>query len=158
MARKKARPEDVATALDEIKRATTTQLLFRVARLVNERALARAGARFGMTLKPSHTTLFPHIDLEGTRQTELARRLGITKQAVNQLVSELEALGILERAPDPDDGRATLVRFTERGVRSLFEGLTVLGEIDAELEGVIGRARMRTLHQALSELDAWASG
>ena len=64
-----------------------------------------------MAIRPAHTALFPHIDLSGTRQTALARRMGVSKQAVGQLVSELEQMGALERVPDPSDGRARLVRF-----------------------------------------------
>ncbi|MEO2006862.1 MAG: hypothetical protein ABGY41_22515, partial [Candidatus Poribacteria bacterium] len=37
--------------------------------------------------------LFPHIDFEGIRLTVLAARLGISKQAVGQLVGELQSMG-----------------------------------------------------------------
>ena len=127
----------------------------RCARLVNERGLAAAAEQFGLPLRAAHTTLFPHIDLEGTRQTELARRLGVSKQAVNQLVNELVEFGVLMRKADPQDGRAVLICFTARGRRSLLEGLAVLGRIEAEMHEAIGSDNMQSMHEALLLLDSW---
>lgn len=84
---------------------------------------------------------------------ELARRMGISKQAVNQLVTELAGFGVIERVADPSDGRASLVRFTPKGKRSLFDGLAVLREIEGELRQQLGEARMDALHDALTRLN-----
>src|SRR5437667_167757 len=73
--------------LQSRKQASVGQLLFKAARLFNERAMARVQKKVPQA-KLVHTTLLPHIDLDGTRQTEIARRAGITKQAVGQLVDE----------------------------------------------------------------------
>jgi DNA-binding MarR family transcriptional regulator len=139
--------------LERIKQASVGQLLLKGARLLDERALGRVN-REGpkVPLRPAHTSLFPHIDREGTRLTELARRLGVTKQAAGQLVTDLEALEVLERVDDPADGRAKLVRFTDRGLKALQHGLSVLRTIEGELERRLGRARMRALHEALAEV------
>jgi DNA-binding MarR family transcriptional regulator len=100
----------------------------------------------------AHTTAFPHIDLEGTRLTDLAQRLGVTKQAAGQLIDELEEMGIVERAPDPADARAKLVRFSKRGLAGLMEGLGVLAELEAEMRDVIGDSKMHTLHEILASV------
>jgi DNA-binding MarR family transcriptional regulator len=137
------------------KQASPVQLLFRVARRLNERALARVEATTGLALRPSHTALFPHVDLEGTRPTELARRLGVTKQAVHPLVEELVTMGVLERTPDPRDARATLVRFSTRKGRTLLDGLATLAAVDRELGELLGAPRLEALRTALIEVDAW---
>lgn len=147
-----APPGDFPHALERAKRASWAQVLMRCARLVNERGLDRVRDRFGVPVRPAHATLFPHIDLEGTRLVELARRVGTTKQAVGQLVAELEDMGVLTREPDPEDGRAKLVCFTPRGRQSLFEGLAVLGEIEAELQEHLGPRRMKALQSGLLAL------
>jgi DNA-binding MarR family transcriptional regulator len=142
-----------AARLEDAKRESTLQLLFKAARLLNEEALVRVASRRGRpSLRPSHTNLFPHIDLEGTRIVDLAARVGVTKQAVSQLVDELEAFGAVERVPDPADGRAKLVRFTKQGRKGLLDGLSVLRELEEELAGAIGTTRMRQLHEALALL------
>lgn len=138
--------------LEAAKRASVAQLLMKGARLLNEQALVLAREQMGMPgLRPAHTSLLPHIDLEGTRLTEIARRLGVSKQAVGQLVAELEAMGGLERVPDPADGRAKLVRFVGGGA-GLLQGLRVLGEVEAELRVRLGDARIDALAETMGLL------
>lgn len=139
--------------LDAAKRETSLELLFRCARLVNEAAIERVRAASKEELRAAHTALFPHVSLEGTRLTELAARLGVSKQAVGQLVDELEAMGVLERVPDPTDGRARLVRWSAKGRRAMLHGLSVLRDLERELEASIGARRMDELRRALRALE-----
>lgn len=142
--------------LERAKSASVLQLLFKAARLWNERALAVASKNSGITLRASHTALFPHIDLEGTRLTVLAARLGISKQAVGQLVEELESIGVLERTADETDARARLVRFTPKGKKALMHGLSILKALEDDLQQVIGTRDVGRLHQNLADMVAWA--
>jgi len=131
--------------------AATLQLLFKAARLANEKALARATSHVGgPPVRPAHTALFPHLDFDGVRLTDLAVRAGVTKQAVGPLVDDLAALGMVERAPDPTDRRAKLIRFSRRGYAALMHGLGVLGEIEGELALVVGPRRIRELRETLA--------
>ncbi len=146
-------PEEL-TRIEAAKRASVVQLLFKCARLANEEALERVRQKSGVTnLRASHTALFPHIDFEGTRLTVLAQRLGISKQAVGQLVGELEQMGTLERVPDPSDGRAKLIRFSAQGRRWMMEGLGVLKEVEEDYAQKIGHERMEALYDALIALE-----
>ncbi len=138
--------------LERKKRASAAQLLFKCARIVNERAIARLRAETGLPVRVAHTLLFPHLDFEGVRATEIAEKLGVTKQAVGQLIDELEAMGAVERVPDPKDGRAKLVRFSAKGRDGIVHGLGVLGEIERELAAAIGEQRFAALHDALLAL------
>jgi len=142
-------------ALAASKRASTAQLLFKCARLVNERAMARVNAGAGgRVLKAAYTALFPHLDFRGVRVVALAQRLGISKQAVSQTLAELVEQGIVELVPDPADGRAKLARFTRRGAEAIGHGLAVLRGLEAELAAEIGAGRMAALHDALLALEA----
>ncbi len=140
--------------LEREKARSTLQLLFKAARLLNERALATVRTRTKRPVRVAHTTLLPHVDLEGTRLTDLAARLGVTKQAAGQLVDELVEMGMLERVPDPADARAKLVRFSKQGRAGLFEGLVVLKELERDVANVIGEGKMKTLHEALTAIVA----
>jgi len=146
--------DDDADRLEAEKAHSTVQLLFKTARLLNERAIARVRSRTNRPVRVAHTTLLPHVDLDGTRLTDLATRLGVTKQAAGQLVDELVEMGMLERVPDPADARAKLVRFTKRGKAAIFDGLAVLKEIEGEVERLVGAPRMRTLHEVLTAIVA----
>ncbi|MCC6646277.1 MAG: MarR family transcriptional regulator [Polyangiaceae bacterium] len=141
--------------LEAKKRGSLAQLLFRCARRLNERTLEGLRSRVGFAIRPAHTDLFPHIDLEGTPQTLLAERLGISKQAVHKRVTELRDAGLLEVEPDPADGRTTRVRFSSKRGRTLMDGLAVLVELDRELARTLGEARARALHDTLKDLDDW---
>lgn len=136
--------------LEALKRGNVLQVLLKCARLVDEHAIARVNAAAGRTLlRRSVTNLLPHISFDGTRISDLARRVGVTKQAISKLVGELEGEGVVELIPDPADGRGKLVRFTARGSAAIREGLAVLSELERDLVGVVGEARMRTVHGAL---------
>ena len=143
-----------AEKFEALKRQSFAQLLFKCARLVNERAIARVNQRAGgPALRAAHTALLPHLNADGVRGAELAKKLGVTKQAVSQLVTELEEWGVVEQVADPQDGRAKLVRFSKKGEQALLHGLAVLGELETELSLKIGKRRMQELHTALLALE-----
>lgn len=119
-------------SLENAKRGNLGQILLRTARLYNELAVTKVQQEIEPRFTVAHTTLFPHLDLEGTRPSLLARRLGTSKQAVGQLVKELEKMDMVTRIPDPEDGRARLVVFTDRGKASMIEGLGVLKQVERE--------------------------
>lgn len=141
-----------AKKLDDIKNVNLGNLLIRAARIYNEIALKRVRQRIDPRVTISHTTLIAYIDLEGTRITELSAKIGITKQAVGQLVFDLETLGVLKRAPDPHDGRAKLVMFTNKGKHILVDGLNILSEIEEELSNEIGEREIYELKKHLRGL------
>ena len=60
--------------------------------------------------------MFQYLDdARHRRSPTLAERAQMTKQSMGELVRHLEAHGYVERMPDPADGRAKLVRATDRG-------------------------------------------
>ena len=140
--------------LEAEKSASVAQLLMQCARLWNERGLRAMEARTGIPVREAHTRLFPHIDLEGTRATEIARRAGISKQAVGRLLEDLEAWGVIERLPDPADGRAQIVRWSAAGRRGLLEGLALLRAQEEEIRCRMGAEEVRALRRLLLELRA----
>lgn len=106
-------------------------------------------AKGGSGLVHTASGLLPFIDLEGTRSTELARRLGISKQAVGKAVKDLEEEGLLRRATDSADGRAFLVLFTDRGVDYLLEVHKAIAQIEQEYDALVGPDQMAGVRAAL---------
>ncbi|MDE0881223.1 MAG: MarR family transcriptional regulator [Myxococcota bacterium] len=118
--------------------------LVKVGRLVMERTIERLRERGYEDLRVGFTTLLPHLDRRhGSRITELAERMGSTKQAVGQMVTQLQNAGYVRRRLDPQDGRARLVELTEGGFEVLLAGLEVFAEIETELAAELGSENLK---------------
>jgi DNA-binding MarR family transcriptional regulator len=111
-------------------------------------------------LRPAHLGIFQHIDHPpgGSRVTALAERLQITKQSAGDLADHLERRGYVERVPDPSDGRARLVRLTERGWRVHEAAAGMVQGLEAEWGRRMGADKMAQLLRLLRELDAHLAG
>lgn len=59
-------------------------------------------------------------DAGSMRGSDIVERLGLDKSTISRQVAQLVELGLAERVPDPDDGRARRVQLTERGVSELM--------------------------------------
>jgi DNA-binding MarR family transcriptional regulator len=105
-------------------------------------------------LNAAHVGLWRHPGLEGLRPSQLADRVGITKQSVNDLLGHLEGHGYLSRVPDPADGRVRVIRLTPKG-RRLSQ--TIHAEAEAAQEriaAILGPRRFAQLHNSLELLTA----
>jgi DNA-binding MarR family transcriptional regulator len=104
-------------------------------------------------LRPAYLVVFQHVAPEGTRLTTLAERAQLTTPSIKYLVDALEARGYVERVADPTDGRARLVRFTERGWQQVHAALEILGDIEDEWAELLGRDRFAQLRRDLLALN-----
>src|SRR5438270_99482 len=78
-------------------------------RFTDDLYIRMAAAGYG-DVRPGHGCVFGNIDLEGSRLTVLAARARMTKQTVGEVTNDLVRLGYAERVPDPQDGRAKIIR------------------------------------------------
>ena len=110
-------------------------------------------------LRPGHGCVFGNIDPEGgTRLTELAERANMTKQSVGEFASDLEQLGYLERVPDPNDGRAKIIRLTDQGRRAYWIGRQLIDELEHEWGERYGEERIAALRGGLEVVTAEGLG
>jgi DNA-binding MarR family transcriptional regulator len=105
-------------------------------------------------IRITHGCVFGNIDTEGTRLTDLAERAFMTKQSVGEVVSDLEKLGYVERVPDPSDGRAKIIRLTERGHEARAVGMELIDELEQEWAERVGAERVAALRDALEAITA----
>jgi DNA-binding MarR family transcriptional regulator len=76
----------------------------------------------------------------------------MTKQAVGEAVSDLEQLGYTERAADPVDGRAKIIRLTDRGRSAQQTGFAIIADIEREWVERYGAEAVESMHSLLVEL------
>lgn len=123
------------------------QLLVQLTRLFQNELFARL-VDAGLTdARISHTHVTAYIKADGSRLTELAEQARLTLPAMSEIVSDLEALGAVERRPDPTDGRAKLICLTDAGWEAIRTAQAVIREIERDYAQRIGEARFdRTAH------------
>jgi len=91
---------------------------------------------------------------DGARPTDLAAGGWITKQAIGQRVRELEEMGLAQTDPDPDDGRAIIVRRTPAGDRMAADILEAIAAVERSWAEEVGEKRYATFRAVLDELGA----
>jgi DNA-binding MarR family transcriptional regulator len=105
-------------------------------------------------IRPGHGCVFGTIDPHGSRLTDLAQRANMTKQSVGEATSDLEQHGYVERIPDPNDGRAKIIRLTERGREAQAIGRQLIDDLEREWAERYGEERIAALRDALEEVTA----
>ncbi len=148
-------PEFQSMTTDEIRAHRETvflRLLIRVSQIETIELVDKLHARGHGRVQRAHIAVLGNIHTEGTRLVELARRLGVTRQAASQMVQQIEQRGFLERTSDPEDGRAVLVRHTLAGRALLLDALTLMDEIEAGYADLVGVKTMDQMKRALREI------
>jgi DNA-binding MarR family transcriptional regulator len=98
----------------------------------------------------TQTMILVNISNGITRAAELARVLGVSRQAIQQQINELEAENLVTQIPDPDDRRANRIMFSEQGARFMQAALASLREAEQALAARLGPEAVQTLRQILS--------
>jgi DNA-binding MarR family transcriptional regulator len=110
-------------------------------------------------IRPGHGCVFGGIDpTNGARLTDLAERAMMTKQTVGQVVSDLEQRGYVERVPDPEDGRAKIIRLTTKGREVYLTGWLLNEELEKDWAARFGEDRIAALRETLELVNAQRFG
>ncbi|WP_439378848.1 MarR family winged helix-turn-helix transcriptional regulator [Amycolatopsis lexingtonensis] len=124
------------------------RLLFAV-----QRELFTALAEQGFDdLKHRHGAVLAYLDPGGVRATELSRLSGQHKQIIGTLIDELEALGYVERRPDPSDRRAKLICPTARGLAQMRAADAIMAAIQDRHAERLGRANYDRFKRVLTDI------
>jgi DNA-binding MarR family transcriptional regulator len=105
-------------------------------------------------IRQGHGCVFRFIHEGGSRLTDLAESSGLTKQAVGEVVSDLERLGYVERAGDPQDGRAKLIKLTELGADAQRTALAIFADLEEQWGQRYGAERVAAMRDLLEEITA----
>ena len=128
-------------------------LLVEVKTAAVERMFERMREAGFADVREGHGCVFGFIDLEhGSRLTDLAERARLTKQAVGEAVAELERKGYVERVPDPEDGRAKIIKLTDRGREAALTGRRLFAEIEREWAEQLGEELVAGLREAAERI------
>jgi DNA-binding MarR family transcriptional regulator len=102
----------------------------------------------------SHLRLLSLTPPEGMRPTQLAGRIGMTKQSLGEFVATMQEAGFLRVEPDPRDGRARIVRPTDKGMRLQAKILEILAQTEQRWRETIGPRSWATFRKVLDQIAA----
>ena len=123
------------------------QLLLRAFRWFEGALFAELRAEGWTDVRPAHSQVFAHLQRGGSRASDLARRAGVSRQAMSELVRELESLGYLEQVPDPANRSARIVRLTPRGVAHVRDARRIVARLEEELTPLLGDRAIAALQE-----------
>lgn len=96
----------------------------------------------------SQSMILANIAAGVQRPSELAKNLGVSRQAMSLALGEMAARGLVEIEPDPNDGRAQRVVFSPRSVAIRRDAIAVMIALEDELSKRIGKTRLNALRAA----------
>lgn len=105
-------------------------------------------------IQPAHHAVLQHLQNEGIRLTEIARRAMLTKQTISQYVGYLEQRGYLRSVPDLTDGRARLVLKTEKGRQVEQVAERAMRALETDWTSALGADGFTQLRALLARLSA----
>jgi DNA-binding MarR family transcriptional regulator len=140
---------------EQVPDADLARLLLNATRAFEREMIDRLAQAGLDVLAPRHLTVLRALDAgDGTRPSTIARDAGVTRQAIAQVVAELERLGIVEQFPDPTDARAKIVRYTPFGLDGYRRALAVFTELEREQIQRLGPDRVAALKHDLRSLSS----
>jgi DNA-binding MarR family transcriptional regulator len=89
-------------------------------------------------LKMSFSQVISHISPHGSLINDLAKINGVSKQAISQVVKEVEDLGYIERKQNPRDARSTQLFLTEYGLQLIADSVANISVLRTQLVDVLG--------------------
>lgn len=103
------------------------------------------------SLTAKDLVFFSHLDCGVTQASAVARRMGVTRQAVYKSTKHLQTTGVLELIADPDDQRQKIISMTPMGEQIALDARASLKEIEAHLVGKIGGKSLSQLKATLAK-------
>jgi DNA-binding MarR family transcriptional regulator len=136
----------------EMNELDLSHLLLEAFRSLDREIEAALEDRGAGELRPSQAIALLLVDRTGTRLSDLAQRASITKQAMMQLVDDLQEKGCVRRVPDTEDARAKMVRLTAKGLRLRASTRKAIQAVESRVRRRLGGRRYEALRVLLTEV------
>jgi DNA-binding MarR family transcriptional regulator len=120
--------------------------------LMLDRTMTKLERRGHANIGMAQSVLLRNLDFSGTQITLIAKRAGVTKQAIIKVARSLQNRGYLKIVPDPVDRRAKLVKLTRKGYRFVNDVIEISEEVENELAAAVGRKKMDELQVTLQAI------
>lgn len=106
-------------------------------------------------LKLNWDTVFINLNFrDGSRLVDLAQVNDMTKQAMSQIVADIEQHGYLTKELDPADGRARKLKLTAQGEQLIVDSLEAQQALEEEYRALLGEEKFAQFKALAQELVA----
>lgn len=136
---------------NNVQDATLAQLVIKANQWVNQSLINILEIDEYTNLNNSHLLLLAQLNGAETYSSELAKRVGVSRQAVYRTLRELRSMGIVELHDVPGKGKRKLISFTPRGRKLIKKAVDALHEIEYHLGEQIGEDAVAQLRKVLDQ-------
>ncbi len=130
-----------------------TLTLFHATRAFQQRVsaalLSALNKRGDEEISAAQLTFLAELDCGTNHASELARRAGVSRQAVHKMVRELAALGVLTVTTDDDRRNQKVIMFTEKGEKLMADCRRLIADMDSGLTNHLDEAEVKRLISTL---------
>ena len=108
-------------------------------------------ARGWQPLSRTESEIMLFVDRGVTSPVDIARALGVSRQAINQATKALIERGLIALDADPSDGRRKVLTFPPSGEAIGRDAVEIIRGMERELERRLGKRRLDALRTAVKE-------
>ncbi|MEX0291541.1 MAG: MarR family winged helix-turn-helix transcriptional regulator [Flavobacteriaceae bacterium] len=118
-----------------------------VARMYNEEA-----KKFGSTMAVGFTLL--SIDPKtGTPSTALGPKMGMEATSLSRILKSMEEKGLIERKPNPKDGRGVLIHLTEFGIEKRNDSKDAVIRFNDTVKAQVAPEKLECFFEVMETID-----
>ncbi len=122
-----------------------------VARMYNEEA-----KKFGSTMAVGFTLL--SIDPKtGTPSTSLGPKMGMEATSLSRILKSMEEKGLIERRPNPDDGRGVLIYLTDFGLEKRTDSKDVVLRFNEVIKQQLSNEQLKCFFEVMDSINQMIS-
>lgn len=125
------------------------QLLMQAQQWITLSLLNLMAVRGHQQLTAAHLMFLNNLDCGTTHASEVARRMGVTRQAVFRSTRELQKLGVLKLETDAMRKTQKIIRMTDQGLKVVSDARACLAKIEKTLEKRLGKKDLNSLSTIL---------
>jgi len=118
-----------------------------VARMYNEEA-----KKFGSTMAVGFTLL--SIDpKKGTPSTSLGPKMGMEATSLSRILKSMEEKGLIERKPNPEDGRGVLIYLTPFGLEKRKDSKDVVLRFNEVVKEQLSKEQLNSFFEVMDTIN-----
>ena len=128
------------------------RLMWRIKRYIHDFVEPRLESCGFGNFQMSYLSVLGNLSESGVTTTELARRTGVTKQAMSKVVKLLEEQGYLYFQAHEKDARSSVIFLSQRGMELLTTIYHVMNELTSKFGQIIGEEEVERLADSMLRL------